>query len=74
MKLFIYAFIFLFVAVVSAPVFAQKSDADAKLIEQTPADEDGWAADDADADDDLAPAPEAGEQNPHEALRAPAPK
>jgi len=75
MKLFVYAFIFLFVAVMSAPVFAQKSDADTQLIEQTPADEDGWTAEDADAmaelDSQTPDTDTAGqqEQNPHAPAR-----
>ncbi len=76
MKLFVYAFIFLFASVVAAPAFAQKTDADAQLIEQTPADEDGWTAADADAMADMdAQTPDTDqsaqqEQNPHAALRA----
>lgn len=75
MKLFVYAFISLFVLVASAPVFAQKSDAEAKMIEQMPADEDGWAGadeDDMPADLDTPDADAAAqlEQNPQDALRA----
>ncbi len=75
MKLFVYAFIYLFMLAASAPVFAQKSDAEARLIEQMPADEDGWTAEDEDEaagmetpEDDTAAQ---SEQNPHDALRMP---
>lgn len=73
MKFVIFAFIVFFAAAVATPVYAQNAEADAKLLQQTPADEDGWAA--ADNEEDLddaahdAGAPFQQEQNPHDALR-----
>lgn len=75
MKLFVYAFICMFVLAASNPLFAQESDADTKMIEQMPADEEGFstAPDDEpvemDAPEDDAAAQS--EQNPHDALRMP---
>jgi hypothetical protein len=74
MKLFVYTFIVLAAVFASAPVFAQVTEAEAELLKQMPADEDGWAAQEGMAEEAGELEAEADahfhqEQNPHDVLR-----